>query len=276
MAGQLELFNTLTMVFLIGGILCAGVALFIFMRSGIREYFVLRYHDVNKDIEKETNGILEDIEPEPEDHSVVNPSEILGRSAKVSNDERPAEEQESSEGQPDDESEDEDGAGETTATDTRKAQAKTTSAHDEEAEDGSEETTAIDDGSEETTAINRAHEEIAVTGEGAGHTEDLGKPSTIRADQKGIKQEEEDDEEDALTGVLDNDAAETAVLDSGEDGTSVLNAKRAKRMRENTIRDNTLWGAPMTDSKMTDSHNIVMVNTDRTVNSLTDREEKEN
>lgn len=239
MAGQLELFNTLTMVFLIGGILCAGVALFIFMRSGIREYFVLRYHDVNKDIEKETNGILEDIEPEPEDHSVVNPSEILGRSAKVSNDERPAEEQESSEGQPDDESEDEDGAG-------------------------------------ETTAINRAHEEIAVTGEGAGHTEDLGKPSTIRADQKGIKQEEEDDEEDALTGVLDNDAAETAVLDSGEDGTSVLNAKRAKRMRENTIRDNTLWGAPMTDSKMTDSHNIVMVNTDRTVNSLTDREEKEN
>ena len=112
--------------------------------------------------------------------------------------------------------------------------------------------------------------------EGAGHTEDLGKPSTIRADQKGIKQEEEDDEEDALTGVLDNDAAETAVLDSGEDGTSVLNAKRAKRMRENTIRDNTLWGAPMTDSKMTDSHNIVIVNTDQTVNSLTDREEKEN
>ena len=264
MTGQLELFNTLTMVFLIGGILCAGVALFIFMRSGIREYFVLRYHDVNKDIEKETNGILEDIEPEPEDHSVVNPSEILGRAAKVSNDERPAEKQESSEGQPDDESEDEDGAG------------KTTSAHDEEAEDGSEETTAIDDESEETTAINRAHEKIAVTGEGAGHTEDLGKPSTIRADQKGIKQEEEDDEEDALTGVLDNDAAETAVLDSGEDGTSVLNAKRAKRMRENTIRDNTLWGAPMTDSKMTDSHNIVIVNTDRTVNSLTDREEKEN
>ena len=272
MTGQLELFNTLTMVFLIGGILCAGVALFIFMRSGIREYFVLRYHDVNKDIEKETNGILEDIEPEPEDHSVVNPSEILGRSAKVSNDERPAEKQESSEGQPDDESE----AGETTATDTRRTQTKTTSAHDEEAEDGSEETTAIDDGSEETTAINRAHEEIVVTGEGAGHTEDLGKPSTIRTDQKGIKQEEEDDEEDALTGVLDNDAAETAVLDSGEDGTSVLNAKRAKRMRENTIRDNTLWGAPMTDSKMTDSHNIVMVNTDRTVNSLTDREEKEN
>lgn len=276
MTGQLELFNTLTMVFLIGGILCAGIALFIFMRSGIREYFVLRYHDVNKDIEKETNGILEDIEPEPEDHSVVNPSEILGRSAKVSNDERSAEKQESSEGQPDDESEDEDGAGETTATDTRKAQTKTTSAHDKEAEDGSEETTAIDDGSEETTAINRAHEEIAVTGEGAGHTEDLGKPGTIRADQKGIKQEEEDDEEDALTGVLDNDAAETAVLDSGEDSTSVLNAKRAKRMRENTIRDNTLWGAPMTDSKMTDSHNIVIVNTDRTVNSLTDREEKEN
>ena len=57
MTGQLELFNTLTMVFLIGGILCAGVALFIFMRSGIREYFVLRYHDVNKDLEKETNGI---------------------------------------------------------------------------------------------------------------------------------------------------------------------------------------------------------------------------
>ena len=52
MTGQLELFNTLTMVFLIGGILCAGAALFIFMRSGIREYFVLRYHDVNKDIEK--------------------------------------------------------------------------------------------------------------------------------------------------------------------------------------------------------------------------------
>ena len=79
-----------------------------------------------------------------------------------------------------------------------------------------------------------------------------------------------------MTGVLDNDAAETAVLDSGTDGTSVLNAKRAKRMRENTIRDNTLWGAPMTDNKMTDSHNIVMVNTNRAINSTADEEEKEN
>ena len=30
-----------------------------------------------------------------------------------------------------------------------------------------------------------------MTGEGTGHTEDLGKPSAIREDQKGIKQEED-------------------------------------------------------------------------------------
>lgn len=275
MTGQLELFNTLTIIFLIGGILCAVAALFIFMRSGIREYFVLKHHDVNKDIEKETNGILEDIESEPEDHSVVNPSEILGKPAKVSNDEKPTEKQESCKGQLDDGSEKEDGAGETIATNTGKAQTKATSTHDENVEDGSEETTAIGDGSEETTAINRDQEEAAMTGEGTGYTEDLGKPSAIREDQKGIKQEE-DNEEDALTGVLDNDTAETAVLDSGADGTSVLNAKRAKRMRENTIRDNTLWGAPMTVNKMTDLHNIVIVNTDRTVNSTKREEEKEN
>lgn len=265
MTGQLELFNTLTIIFLIGGILCAVAALFIFMRSGIREYFALRHHDVNKDIEKETNGILEDIESEPEDHSVVNPSEILGKPANVSNDEKPTEKQESSKWQLDDGSENEDGAGETIATNTGKAQTKATSTHDEN----------VEDGSEETTAINRDQEEAAMTGEGTGHTEDLGKPSAIREDQKGIKQEE-DNEEDALTGVLDNDTAETAVLDSGADGTSVLNAKRAKRMRENTIRDNTLWGAPMTVNKMTDLHNIVIVNTDRTVNSTKREEEKEN
>lgn len=248
MTGQLELFNTLTITFLIGGILCAEAALFIFMRSGIREYFALRHHDVNKDIEKETSGILEDVEPEPEDHSVVNPSEVLRKPVKISNDEKSTEEQKSSKEQPDNRSEDKD-----------------TSTHNKEAEDGSE----------ETTAINEYQVKTATTEEGAGHTEDLGKPSAIREDQKGIKQEKEDDEEDALTGVLDNDAAETAVLDSGTDGTSVLNAKRAKRMRENTIRDNTLWGAPMTDSKMTDSHNIVMVNTNRAINSTAD-EEKEN
>lgn len=248
MTGQLELFNTLTITFLIGGILCAGAALFIFMRSGIREYFALRHHDVNKDIEKETSGILEDVEPEPEDHSVVNPSEVLRKPVKISNDEKSTEEQKSSKEQPDNRSEDKD-----------------TSTHNKEAEDGSE----------ETTAINEYQVKTATTEEGAGHTEDLGKPSAIREDQKGIKQEKEDDEEDALTGVLDNDAAETAVLDSGTDGTSVLNAKRAKRMRENTIRDNTLWGAPMTDSKMTDSHNIVMVNTNWAINSTAD-EEKEN
>lgn len=248
MTGQLELFNTLTITFLIGGILCAGAALFIFMRSGIREYFALRHHDVNKDIEKETSGMLEDVEPEPEDHSVVNPSEVLRKPVKISNDEKSTEEQKSSKEQPDNRSEDKD-----------------TSAHNKEAEDGSE----------ETTAINEYQVKTATTEEGAGHTEDLGKPSAIREDQKGIKQEKEDDEEDALTGVLDNDAAETAVLDSGTDGTSVLNAKRAKHMRENTIRDNTLWGAPMTNSKMTDSHNIVMVNTNRAINSTAD-EEKEN
>ena len=180
MTGQLELFNTLTIIFLIGGILCAVAALFIFMRSGIREYFVLKHHDVNKDIEKETNGILEDIESEPEDHSVVNPSEILGKPAKVSNDEKPTEKQESCKGQLDDGSEKEDGAGETIATNTGKAQTKATSTHDEN----------VEDGSEETTAINRDQEEAAMTGEGTGHTEDLGKPSAIREDQKGIKQEE--------------------------------------------------------------------------------------
>ena len=135
MTGQLELFNTLTIIFLIGGILCAVAALFIFMRSGIREYFVLKHHDVNKDIEKETNGILEDIESEPEDHSVVNPSEILGKPAKVSNDEKPTEKQESCKGQLDDGSEKEDGAGETIATNTGKAQTKATSTHDENVED---------------------------------------------------------------------------------------------------------------------------------------------
>lgn len=249
MTGQLELFNTLTITFLIGGIICAGAALFIFIRSGIREYFALRHHDVNKDIEKETSGILEDVESEPEDHSVVNPSEVLRKPVKISNDEKSTEEQKSSKGQPDNRPEDKD-----------------TSTHNKEAEDGSE----------ETTAINGDQVKTATTEEGAGHTEDLGKPSAIREDQKGIKQEKEDDEEDALTGVLDNDAAETAVLDSGTDGTSVLNAKRAKRMRENTIRDNTLWGAPMTDNKMTDSHNIVMVNTNRAINSTADEEEKEN
>lgn len=259
MTGQLELFNTLTITFLIGGILCAGAALFIFMRSGIREYFALRHHDVNKDIEKETNSILEDVESGPEDHSVVNPSEVLRKPVKISNDEKSTEDQKSSKGQPDNRTEDKD-----------------TSTHNKEAEDGSEETTAIGDGSEETTAINEDQVKTAATEEGAGHTEDLGKPSAIREDQKGIKQEKEDDEEDALTGVLDNDAAETAVLDSGTDGTSVLNAKRAKRMRENTIRNNTLWGAPMTDNKMTDSHNIVIVNTNRVINSTADEEEKEN
>ena len=180
--------------------MCCGCVIYFHVRSGIREYFALRHHDVNKDIEKETNGILEDIESEPEDHSVVNPSEILGKPAKVSNDEKPTEKQESCKGQLDDGSENEDGAGETIATNTGKVQTKTTSMYDENVEDGSEETTAIGDRSEETTAINRDQEEAAMAGEGTGHTEDLGKPSAIREYQKGIKQEEDNEEDDSNRG----------------------------------------------------------------------------
>ena len=52
MVEQLELFNMLTITLLIGGIMLAGIALFIFLHSGLREYYFLKRHTSGKALKK--------------------------------------------------------------------------------------------------------------------------------------------------------------------------------------------------------------------------------
>lgn len=208
MTGQIELFNILTIIFLIGGIVFTGVALFVFFRFELREYYVLKRHIDGKEVKKSNKTKKE--AHQSSDHDIDEPIEVL-------KDLKPAQ---------------------------SKTEKKSKKRIVEPKENKSIEEVSIDEGSEETIALK----------DGSGKTEDLCKPSSIQENK-------DEEDEDILTGVLDDDTTETAVLDKGEKTTSVLEVQHTKLTKRNTIRDNALWGAPLSNNKMVEAHNIVMVNT---------------
>lgn len=199
--GNMQLFNNISLIALIAGIMFALAAVVIFVQAGIREYFVVTHHRF-REYHTGNTGLLEKNvyeEETSEEHSVKDPSEVLN------------------------------------AAETEKKPVPG-----------------------ETPIENPAEEDS----DGCGKTDDLGGSSTF---PDGYEQNEGDQDDDALTGVLVQETeALTGVLDQGFDETSRLKLSPLT-VKKDIEMNQELWAAPVPEVIMTETHHIVFVHTDKNI-----------
>ena len=82
---------------------------------------------------------------------------------------------------------------------------------------------------------------------------------------RGGLQNEEDQDDDALTGVLVQETeALTGVLDQGFDETSRLKLSQLT-VKKDIEMNRELWAAPVPEVIMTETHHIVFIHTDKNI-----------